>query len=245
MWAAEKRLVNAISPYCPILEQTEAKELLGSALVCVPNGSHDFDQAFRCFSQAIELRLTHHLSKGLRTSTMEMFDHRQEFQTPEELETIRYSFTSMNAEALLIRERLLGLANPRFRASVTYCGAFLIDSGQHHQALPLWMYELGLCQQYSLELDLVQLQEIVSLVSEMLSQSTSVSVDSALTLLSSIGVALERDKNKFDHNVSTLLFLITIITSSQFSMGERRFSHPKRLPVGRLLRKFIRFIVRF
>ena len=214
MWAAEKRLIHfldTISPHCLILEQIEGRELLGSAFVYAPNGTHDFEQALQCFSQAIQLRLIHSLLKVQRTNDMEIFNDRQECQTLEDLEIIRTNPDLIYTEALLIRERLLGPADKRYRASLTYRGAFLADSGQHHQALMIWMYELRLCQQYSIAFDSIQVREIVSLISEMLCESIVISIDSILTLLVWISEELERNREEFVENFWTLFYLISII----------------------------------
>jgi hypothetical protein len=215
MWAAEKRrrnLVDAISCYCSLLERIEAEELLGSAFVCTPHNDHDLDQAFQCFKQALKLRTVHDIPKVLRSTTIEIFDNRQECQTLDELEEIQSNFDNMYTEALLVRERLLGPADEKYRASLLYRGALLADNGEHHKALMLWMHELGLRQQYSILFDSKELREIVSLISEILSESMSIPIDNLLTLLALISRELEVNKKEFGYNIYTLLFLITITT---------------------------------
>ena len=228
MWAAEKRLTtlaDAIAPYCSILEQIEGKELLGSAFVYAPNGNHDLERALECFTEAIQRRLTHDLPKVQRTISMEVFDDRQECQTLKDLEILRLNPNLIYTEALLIRERLLGTSDKRYRASLTYRGAFLADSGLHHRALMLWMYELGLCQQHSISFDAIQVRETVSLISEMLSQSTTVPIDSLLTLLKWISEELGRNPGEFNRNFFTLCFLITIMAKvcSPFSISDSHY----------------------
>jgi len=52
MLAAEKRrndLMNAIKPYCSLLESIEAEELLGSSFICGENGIFDLEQSFEHF----------------------------------------------------------------------------------------------------------------------------------------------------------------------------------------------------
>jgi Fem-1 family protein b len=218
MWAAEKRrsnLVDAIVPYCSLLEQIEADELLGSAFVCAQPNDRDLEQAFQCFYRALELRSTHNLLKSLRPTTVEIFDKQQECQTLDELEEIRSNFNNMYIEALLVRERLLGPVNEKYRNSLVYRGALLADNGQHNKALMFWMYELGLRQQYSVSFDAKQLREIVSLISEILLQHISIPIDAVLTLLAFIIEELNHNNVEFNYNLYTLLFLITITTQVQ------------------------------
>jgi Fem-1 family protein b len=215
MWAAEKKrpdLVDAISSRCSLLEQIEAEELLGSAFVCAQNNENDLEQAFQHFSRALELRSSHDLPKVLRSVTIEIFDNRQECQTLDELEEIRYNFSNMCTEALLVRERVLGPTNEKYRDSLSYLGALLSDMEQHHKALMLWMYELQLLQQYSISFDSKKLREIVSLISEILLHSMSIPIDASLTLLALISEELNHNTEQFNYNLYTLLFLITIIT---------------------------------
>ncbi|CAF4524946.1 unnamed protein product [Rotaria socialis] len=49
MWAAEKKrtsIVNAIRSHCPLIEQIEAEELLGTTFVCFDLDESDFKQAY-------------------------------------------------------------------------------------------------------------------------------------------------------------------------------------------------------
>ncbi len=214
MWAAEKRcrnLVDAISPYCSLLERIEAEELFGSAIVFTLYDGGILDEAFQCFYRALKLRLTHNLPKVLRMNTFEIFDNRQECQTLEELEENRSNLGYMYTEALLIRERLFGPADKKYRDSLAYRGAALADEEEHIKALLIWMFELRLRQQYSVPFDLKQLREIISLISEIVFQSIPIPIDILLTLLALINGELEHNKKDFDYNLYTMLFLNTII----------------------------------
>jgi Fem-1 family protein b len=218
MWAAEKRrsnLVDAISPYCSLVEQIEAKELLGSTFVCAEPNDRDLEQAFRCFYRALELRSTHNLLKPLRLTTIEIFDNRQECQTLDQLEEIRSNLDNMYIEALLIRERVLGSANGEYRYSLFYRGALFADNEQYHRTIDYWLYELTLREQYSIPLDSKILRYFASIFSEMLLKSMSAPIDVLLKIMTVITEEVEHNKKEFNYNLYTLLFLIKIITQVQ------------------------------
>ena len=211
--AAEKRrtdLVDVISPYCSLQERIEAQELLGSAFVCGHRGDRALDQSFEHFHRALELRSYHDLPKVLRLTTDEIFNHRQECQTLDQLEGIRLNFDYMYIEGLLVHERLLGPTNAEYRYSLCYRGAILADNGQHHRAVDYWMYELGLCQQHSIPLDPKHLRRFASLFSGMVFKSMPIPMETLLTIVTATTEELEHAKKKCNYNLYTLLFLITI-----------------------------------
>jgi Fem-1 family protein b len=224
MLAAEKRradLVDLMSPYCSLLERIEAEELLGSTFVCGYHGDRALDQSFERFHRALELRFTHDLPKVLQPTTNEIFDHQQECQTLDQLEEIRLNFDRMYIEGLLVTERLLGPTNTEYHYSLCYRGAILADIGQHHRAVDYWMYELGLCHEYSISFDPKHLRRFASLFSGMVFKSMSIPMETLLIIITVITEELEHVKGKCDYNLHTLLFLITI--SSQVHSSSHFF----------------------
>ncbi|CAM4761520.1 unnamed protein product [Rotaria magnacalcarata] len=215
MWAAEKKrpdLVDIISPYCSILERIEAQELLGSAFACTNRDNDACDQSFNCFSRALDLRTTHNLSKAMTTTANAIFHNRYECQTIDQLEKIRTNTELTYIEGLLVRERLLGPTNAEYRYSLCYRGAILADIGQYHEAVAYWIYELGLCQQYSISIDSKHLRRFASLFSGMLYKTKSIPTEAIIIVIKAICDQLGRDKQNFNDNLFTLLFLITITT---------------------------------
>jgi hypothetical protein len=213
MWAAEKRrvdLMKAIASHCTLIEQIEAEELIGSAFACTDLDDRDFVQSFEHFTQALELRLLHNLPKTLRTTTIALFDHRQECQTFEQLKELQSNPSSLCMEALLVRERLLGLNNAEYRYSLRYYGAVLADDNQHDQGIAFWMYELGLRQEYSINIDPENLRHFASMFSEMVFLSLSIPIEALLTVIKITAEELKHDTADFDFNLYTLIFLITI-----------------------------------
>ena len=218
MCAAEKRrtdIFNVISPYCSILEQIEGEELFGSALVCGNQESRDLDQAFEHFSRAFHLRALHHLPRALRSSTLEVFDHRQECQTIDQLQEIRADPGNMWIEGILVRERLLGPANEEYSYSIRYQGAAFADRDEWHRTIALWLYELDLCRQHGIVVDVDKLRSFVSVFSDMLSSALLPPVEALQTVISETLAQLETD---FDAHLHTLLFLITVISQVVVSL---------------------------
>ncbi|CAF2535841.1 unnamed protein product [Rotaria sp. Silwood2] len=217
MWAAEKRrtnLVDAISSHCSLIEQIEAKELLGSAFACADLEDRDFEEAFQHFIQALHLRSVYNLPKKLTTTTIDLFNHKQECQTIDQLNEIYSNHALISIEALLIRERLLGPNNVEYRYSLRYHGAILADNNQHYQAMAFWMYELGLREKYSINMDSENLRHFASMFSEMIFVSLAIPIENLLTVIKVTNEELKRNTVDFDFNLHTLLFLITI--TSQF-----------------------------
>lgn len=215
MWAAEKRrvdLVSLIASHCSLIEEIEAEELLGSAFACTDLDDRDFEQAFGHFNRALELRFIHHLPKQLLSITNDLFEHRQECQTKEQLKELQSNPSSLCIEGLLVRERLLGPNNPEYRYSLRYYGAILADNAQHQQAIAFWMYELRLRQEYSIEIDPENLRHFASMFSEMVFLSVSIPTEILLTIMKVTGETLKKDTTDFDYNLQTLLFLITIVS---------------------------------
>jgi hypothetical protein len=213
MLAAEKRrvdLVSAISLHCLLIEQIEAEELLGSAFICAEFGDSNFDQSFGHFYRALEFRSIHHLPKTLTESTHEVFNHRQECQTIDQLKELRSNQDNMYIEALLVRERLLRPTNAKYRYSLRYRGALLADNGLYHPGIALWMYELALHEQHSIDVDKEDLRQFVLMFSVIMSASLSVPIKSLHQVMIVTVRELERNTTDFCYNLYTLLFLITI-----------------------------------
>jgi ankyrin repeat protein len=215
MLAAEKRsdnLMNVIVPYCSTLEVIEAEELLGSAFTCAEHGVCDLQQSFEHYYRALQLRSIHNLPKALREPTIEIFNNRQECQTVDQLEELRLNSENMYIEALLVRERLLGSASEDYRYSVVYRGAILADNAQFHQATEIWLYELGLRQQYSIVIDRKRLRRFTSIFSAMINASLPVPVEPILTIITATIDEVKHNTEKLDYNLHTLLFLTTIVS---------------------------------
>ena len=238
LWAAEKRrvdLVTTISYYCELIERIEAEELIGSSFICASQRDRHIDRAFEHFRRALELRIEHHFPKQLRLKSNDIFHNQEECQTLDELQQIEFNFDRMYIEALLIRERLLGVNNEEYHYSLCYRGAILADSGQDHEGLQYWIYELHLCQQNKIQFDAKHLRHFISLFSRMLHHKKKmIPMDSLFTILVAITDELNTNEEKyFNDNLYNLLFLVTVI--SQIFIMNKEISSTDRI-------RFIRYL---
>ena len=215
MLAADKRrsdIVEVMSSYCSLIEQIEAKDLLGSAFTCAEQGPSELEQSFEYYYRAIQLRSDHNLPKVVSKSTCELFNDRLECTTIDELEEIRSDAESMYIEALLVRERLLGTKSEAYRYSILYHGAVLADNERYDEALALWMYELELTRQYKIPIDPEDMRQFVVLFCDMLFKLAPIPIKPFLTIVITTVEEVKRNIDKIDYNLHTLLFLTTIIS---------------------------------
>jgi hypothetical protein len=227
MLAADGRhsdLVDAISPYCSLLERIEAEELLGSAFACIEQGPYDLQKSFKHLSRALELRSAHNLPKILSESTIEIFNNRQECQTVGELEELRLNPENMYIEALLVRERLFGPASGVYRCSVINRGVILAENAQFDRSIALWLYDLELCCQYSISIDPEDLRRFVFVFSDMIRQSAAIPIQELLKVLVTTVEEVKCNSETIDENLYTALFLITIVSQVQCSLRNNFFS---------------------
>ncbi len=143
---------------------------------------------------------------------MELFSHRRECQSVDELEELRLSSENMHIEALLVRERLLGATSEEYRYSVIYRGAILADNGQYDAAVALWMYELELSRKYSIPIDPEYMRQFVAFFSGMISDPLSIPIEALLTIITTVAEEVKTNLETIDANLYTLLYLTTIIS---------------------------------
>ena len=211
--AAENRcidLMEMISMHCPLLEQIEAKELLGSSFACQVGDQDGPDQSFIHISQAIELRSLHQLPKTLVSPTLEIFNHRQECQTVEQLEQVYKNTDDVRIEALLVRERLLGSIDEEYRHSVRVWAVFLLHSKQYDRGLAVWLYTIGLHREHSLPLEIRDLRCLVKVFIVMALDSLTLPVNTVHLVFKLLAEELNAKTNAFDDHLRSLLFLITV-----------------------------------
>jgi Fem-1 family protein b len=219
MLAAEQRsrpLVDEISPHCSLLERIEAEELFGSTFACAEYGLCDLQKSFEHYRRALELRSIYNLPKIVQESMSNAFNNRQECQTMNELEAIRFKSEDMHIEALLVRERLLGACNEEYRYSVVYRGATLAHSKQYDKAIALWMYELTLSRRHGIPIVPEDMRQFLALFVTMMCNSFPVPIDTILTIISTTVRAIIHGTEKTDYNLYTLLFLTTLVSQVQY-----------------------------
>ncbi|CAF0742233.1 unnamed protein product [Adineta ricciae] len=213
MLAAEKRradLVNLIGSHCSIFEQIEAEELLGSAYACQEYGACNLQKTWQHLLHALQLRLAHQLPKSMQCSTHEVFQHRRECQTREQLQEIQTNHANLHIEALLVRERILGPKNFKYRHSLLLRGTTLVHSNQYQQGIALWMYTLQLQEQHAVPISSKQLRYLVKTFAVIIYKSSSVRLEDLCQLIHVTTKKLDQNSKNFDFDLLTLLFLITM-----------------------------------
>ena len=216
--AAENRrtdLMEMISVHCSLLEQIEAKELLGSSFACRVDDKYDPDQGLIQMSQALELRSLHQLPKTLTSPTVEIFNHRQECPTVEQLEQVWKNTDDIRIEALLVRRRLLGSMDEEYRHSVRFWGAGLLDGKQHDRGFAVWLYANDLHREHSLPLETHELRCFIEVFAQMVLESLSLPIDTVHTVFNLLAEELSTKSEDFDDHLYSLLFLITIAAQVQ------------------------------
>jgi hypothetical protein len=116
----------------------------------------------------------------------------------------------MYIEALLIRERLLGPTNVKYRRSLWYRGVTLIRLKQYHAAVALWLYELELRRKYSTPINKRKLRPFATIFAKIVTKSLSLPINTVCRVLTVIVDELEHNSKDFDDIMHTLLFIITV-----------------------------------
>ena len=213
MWAAEKGrldLINAIAPYSTILEQIEAEELLASILISNDLQQQNLIQAFEHLSRALNLRIIHYLPKPIKPSQIPIFHRMSECQTIEQLQERRSHGSDWWIEALLIRERLLGPMNRKYRYSLRYQGAALLDDQEYLQGMQLLLHELELCRQHSIAILQPHIRDLISIFCEMHSIEIPISTESIQRIFKVIIEEFHTATTDIDSHLHNLVFLITL-----------------------------------
>lgn len=213
MWAAEKSrsdLVDAIGESCSILEQIEAEELLGSALICCDLTKRRPHQAIEHWSRALQLRGLYNIHKELKTSSLPFKEKHEECRTVNDLKRYPTCLDSIWIEALLVRERILGVKNGEYRYSVQYQGAVLLDNQHFDQGLSLWLYEARIRVDNNISFSTQYFHNFISLFCEMLYKNIFVSQSTIQFIFDLTMKQLEIDNTNFDTYFQILLYLITV-----------------------------------
>jgi hypothetical protein len=121
----------------------------------------------------------------------------------------------MHTEALLVRERVLGPTNENYHYSLIYRGVNLADNEQFHDTIILWLYELELCQRYSISIEPEYIRRFLTVFNELVIKSLSIPVEALLKIATTIVEQIKHDIETINYNLYTLLFLITITSQVQ------------------------------
>lgn len=133
-------------PTCNRNDYVNALELLGATYV---DKKRDSLAAIRVWRRALEERKRPGrppLPKSVPDKPNPAYLNAAEVQDIEELEEMISDPDEMRMQALLIRERVLGLSHPDTSYYIRYRGALYADLGNFERCITLWMYALEMQQ---------------------------------------------------------------------------------------------------
>lgn len=127
---------------CDRQERIDALELLGSTYV---DKKRDMMGALEYWRRAINERLqSPPMFKTPPPVPVPSYDNAVEVTTVPQLEELFSDPDLMRMQALLVRERILGVSHPDTSYYIRYRGAVYADTGNFDRCIKLWMYALDM-----------------------------------------------------------------------------------------------------
>jgi len=150
--AAESGRANVVEYFlthtdCTKLKRIEALELLGASYAN-DKDNYNIQKCYHYLWLAMYERFCdpdNSLPKTVLAS-VEAYENRIESQSLAELELIKNNSDSLHMEALIVRERILGVDNSEIPHPIVFRGAVFADMGQFERCILLWMRVLKLRQ---------------------------------------------------------------------------------------------------
>lgn len=225
-------LVSLPGNNCTRIERIEALELLGASYAN-DKDNYSLERAYHYLMRAMQERYHAEGSEDaplrkLPVVPIPAYEDRIECQTVEELQTIRHSPNALHMEALVIRERVLGIRNPEVPHPIIFRGAVFADCAKFDRCIALWMHALALRQNNHLSVnkDLLRFTQVFS---QMLHTGVELIFDHVREVLNHAVVELDRNRIKLmtsslsgedrislmdemDSNIHTVLYLLVLIT---------------------------------
>ena len=138
--------VRLLLQHCPLsaAERVDVLELMG-ATFANDKDNYSLERSYELLREAMLLREAHGVPKRPGSPVAAYQNHR-ECVSLAELEAARGQPDRLHMESLVIRERVLGTANPEIPHSIIYRGAVFADSARFDRCLELWQRALTLKQ---------------------------------------------------------------------------------------------------
>lgn len=150
--AAESGHANVVEYFithsdCSKITRIEALELLGASYA----NDKDNYNILKCYHYlwlAMYERFSdpHNALPKTVLPPIEAYENRIESQSLAELELMKNNADALHMEALIVRERILGIDNPEIPHPIVFRGAVFADMGQFDRCIMLWMRVLKLRQ---------------------------------------------------------------------------------------------------
>ena len=231
--AAESGRANIVEYFithtdCAKLTRIEALELLGASYA----NDKDNYNIMKCYHYlwlAMYERLSDQDNRLPKTvqSPIEAYENHIESQSLAELEQIKNNADALHMEALVVRERILGVDNAEIPHPIVFRGAVFADSGQFDRCIMLWMRVLRLRQQNKrpISKDLLRFAQVFA---QMVSLKVDVPFDAVEEVFHFLLAEFDRNKHfllsinasKEEHmlaeemleaNMHTALYLLAIV----------------------------------
>ena len=136
-------------------ERIDAFELLGATCI---NKKQDIPGALELWKTAMKERYEDGIlviPKLINKSPISAYNNMLEVETMMELEQIISEPDTLQMQALMVRERILGPANPITSFWIMYRGSMIAKTGHFNRAITLWMYALEMQETFSISLSIM------------------------------------------------------------------------------------------
>ncbi|CAF1260401.1 unnamed protein product [Didymodactylos carnosus] len=219
-----------INKTADLQESIEGLELLATSYANDDVSIFNFEKVYSYLLKAMQLRYADHtqlINKNIQLP-IEAYQNHCECQTIEELQRIRHNHDALHMETLVIRERLLGTESSKVIYSISTMGAVYADEKKFDRCLSLWLRVLYLrkISVSSMKHDLLTFAKTFGV---MIDLQVNINTDVWIQVFQNTIEELHRnrlslkastentsqqqlEKQNFDDNCYTLLYLILVIS---------------------------------
>jgi len=231
--AAESGRANVVEYFltrsdCSKLTRIEALELLGASYAN-DKDNYNIQKCYHYLWLAMFERFCDPNNPLPKTvlSPVEAYENRIESQNLAELELIKNNSDALHMEALMVRERILGVDNSEIPRPIVFRGALFADMGQFDQCIILWMRALKLKEhnKQPISKDLLRFAQVFA---QMVFLKLDVTFDAMEEVFHSLLAEFDRDRlvmenenatkeehvlveEMFEANIHTALYLLAIL----------------------------------
>lgn len=184
------------NPSITVEDRIMLLELLGASFAN-DKDHYDTDKTYHYFYLAMLIRGEENIPKKI-SPPVPAYDNREECRTREQLRGIRNDADALHIEALIVRERILGVDSLEVPHPVIYRGAVYADRLQFSKSIILWQHALDLKQRNNrpAHADLYRFAEVFS---QMVLLREEIDVGSLALVLESCLRELKRTRLALDN----------------------------------------------
>ncbi|XP_076820079.1 protein fem-1 homolog B-like [Clavelina lepadiformis] len=202
--ACKSEIVEYFTKQPNIDKQTKINllELLGASYAN-DKDRYNTDKTYHYLLLAMLMRAREKLEKEIQPA-VEAYNNRLECQTPQELQDIHHDQDAIHVEALIVRERILGLKSLEIIHPIVYRGAVYADGLQFNRCIKLWKRALHLRQlnKRSAHNDLLRFAEVFS---QMILLSEKIVMSDLCDITNSCVKEIIRSKNEVEKHQAAVI----------------------------------------